>query len=428
MRLRRHAVIACYCKVLYYKQLEPRGAAYRMGRTRIEMVLVLLVAVIVTVGGGGALYFVSTIAVHPNPAAVPSTPGVHIDRYSTAIEESRRLAHALILEDNLPGLSVAVARDGEIVWTEGFGWSDVESRMPTTSRTQFRLGSVSKTLTAAAIAILHERGRIDLDAPVQTYVPAYPQKPWPVTTRLLMGDIAGVHRIRGDNNDNLPGGHCANLDEALATFADEPLLFEPGTRYRFATYGWILLSAVVEAAAREPLPKFMTREILEPLGMESTVLEDGADVPDITSFYIPRASMRTTLGVRKASRLDKSCLAGGGAFFSTPADLVRFGSAMVKPGLLKADSIALLETPLRLKSGASTDFALGWKVERVQLAGAPARMVAHRATPNGSTVALLLFPDHGVVVAAASNIAPAEDVDRTGQKIAETFINAPSNK
>jgi serine beta-lactamase-like protein LACTB len=390
-------------------------------RRRSETVLALLFAAVITVAGGGALYFVSTMPVHSDPAAVPSTPGVHAERYSRAIEESRRLAHALLLEDNLPGLSVAVARDGEIVWTEGFGWADVEGRAPMTSRTQFRLGSVSKTLTAAAVALLHERGRIDLDAPVQTYVPAYPQKPWTVTTRHLMGDIAGVHRIRGDNNDQAPDGQCASLDEALATFADEPLLFEPGTRYRFSTNGWILLSAVVEAAAGEPLHKFMTREILEPLEMESTVLEDSADVPESTSFYIPRANMRTWLGVRKHSRLHNSCLAGAGAFFSTPSDLVRFGSAMLAPGLLQAQTIALLQTPLRLESGASTDFALGWKVERVQLAGAAARMVAHRATPNGSTVALLTFPDHGAVVAAASNISPAEGVDPTARKIAEAF-------
>jgi serine beta-lactamase-like protein LACTB, mitochondrial len=274
----------------------------------VETVLAMLFVAVMTVASGGALYFAATMAVHSDPAAVPSTPGLHAERYSGAIEESGRLAHALLLEENLPGLSVAVARDGEIVWTEGFGWADLEDRKPVTPRTQFRLGSVSKTLTAAAIALLHERGRIDLDAPVQTYVPAYPRKPWTVTTRQLMGDIAGVHRIRGDNNDNPPGGQCAGLDEALATFAVEPLLFEPGTRYRFSNYGWILLSAVVEAAAGEPLPLFMTREILEPLRMESTVLEDGADVPNITSFYIPRASMRTKLGARKVPRPHNSCL------------------------------------------------------------------------------------------------------------------------
>jgi CubicO group peptidase (beta-lactamase class C family) len=386
----------------------------------------VLLATAGTIAGAGALYFVSTMAVHSDPAAVSSTPGVHVPRYADAIGEARRRALTLVVQDNLPGLSVAVARDGEVVWSEGFGWADVEDRGPVTPETQFRLGSVSKTLTAAAVALLHERGRIDLDAPVQTYVPAYPQKSWTVTTRQLMGDIAGVHRIRGDNNDNVPYDHCTTLADAVATFADEPLLFEPGTRYRFATNGWILVSAVVEAAAGEPLHRFMRREILEPLRMGGTVVEDGVEVPDATSFYIPRANMRTKLGVRKVPRLDTSCLAGAGAFFSTPSDLARFGSAMLKPGLLRPETIALLQTPLRLKSGASTDFALGWKVERVQLAGAPVRMVAHRATPNGSTVALLTFPDQGVVVALAANISPAEGVSPAAQAIAEAFMKPPT--
>lgn len=391
-------------------------------RWRVETALAGLFAVIVTVVGGAAVYFVSTIPVHTDPAAVPSTPGVHAARYAGAIEQSRRLAHALLLEDNLPGLSVAVAKDGEIVWTEGFGWADIKDQLPVSAETQFRLGSVSKTLTAAAIGLLYERGRIDLDAPVQTYVPAYPRKPWTVTTRQLMGDVAGVHRIRGDGNDNPPGEECASLDDALATFAGEPLLFEPGTRYRFSTYGWILLSAVVESAAGEPLRTFMTREILEPLAMGSTVLDDGAFAADMTTFYMPRANMRTTLGVRERSRPHNSCLSGAGAFFSTPSDLTRFGLAMLKPGLLKAETIELLETPLRLTSGLSTDFALGWKVEQVVLAGASTRMVAHRATPNGSTVALLLFPERGLVVAAATNISPARGVGSAAQAIADAFL------
>jgi CubicO group peptidase (beta-lactamase class C family) len=187
--------------------------------------------------------------------------------------ESKRLARALVVNENLPGLSVAVAVNGEIVWAEGFGFANVERRTPVTPVTRFRLGSVSKTLTAAGVALLYERGRIDLDASMQRYVPLYPRKPWPVTTRQLMGDIAGVHVIRGDNNDQVPHFDCARMDEALKFFASEPLLFEPGTNYRFSTNGWILLSAVVEAAAAEPFPTFMTREVLAPLGMESTILE-----------------------------------------------------------------------------------------------------------------------------------------------------------
>src|SRR5262245_28088914 len=394
-----------------------------MKRRSAEGILAVLFGVAIVVVGGAVLYFVSTMSVHPDRAAVPSTTAVADGRYSGAIDESKRLARALVVEDNLPGFSVAVAMDGEILWAEAVGWADVERRTPVTARTRFRLGSVSKTLTAAAALLLHDRGRVDLDAPVQTYVPEYPQKQWPISTRQLMGDIAGVHVIRGDNNDRLPRGDCASVGEALKVFAAEPLLFEPGTMYRFSTNGWILVSAVVEAAAGESFATFMTRELFKPLGMESTVLESATDVADTSTFYFPRAAERPKFGVHAAPQRVHACLFGAGAYLSTPVDLARFGSAMLKPGLLNADSIALLQTPLRLTSGASTDFALGWKVERVQLAGASTRMVAHRATPTGGTAALLLFPDQRLAVAALSNVTNAVGVTPFGVKVAEAFAS-----
>jgi serine beta-lactamase-like protein LACTB, mitochondrial len=394
-----------------------------MTRRGAEMAIAFLFAAAIIVVGGGAVFFVLTISpVFTDPAAVPSTAAVtQPGQYSGAVDESRRLARALVVEENLPGPSVAVTVDGVSVWAEGFGWADVERRAPVTPLTRFRLGSVSKTLTAAAVALLHDRGRIDLDAPVQRYVRAYPEQQWTLTTRQLMGDIAGVHVIRGDNNDSMPARDCASLDEALQILTREPLVFEPGTKYRFSTNGWILLSAVVEAAAGEPFPTFMTREVFTPLGMKSTVIETDEQSPDTTSFYFPRAALNTKLGVEEASRRHNSCLFGAGAYLSTPTDLARFGSAMLKPGLLKVDTIALLQTPLHLASGESTDFALGWKVEHVQLSGASARMVAHRATPMGGTAALLMFPDHRLVIAAVSNVSDAEGVAPFGVKVAEAF-------
>jgi CubicO group peptidase (beta-lactamase class C family) len=382
--------------------------------------LVFAAAIVIS---GAALYFFRTInPVHTDPATVPSTvAAVPVERYSGAVEEARSLARTLMVKENLPGLSVPVAIDGEIVWAEGFGFANVESRIPLTPRTRFRTGSVSKTLTAAALALLHDGGRIDLDAPVQTYVPSYPQKQWTISTRQLLGDVAGVHRIRGDGNDNLAYGHCTSLDEALKAFADEPLSFEPGTKYQFSTYGWVLLSAVVENRAAEPFPTFMSRELFKPLGMERTGLEGADDDPDTVSFYFPRAAMRPRLGLQDGPGADYSCLLGAGAFLSTPSDLVRLGSAMLKPGLLTAGTIRLFQTPLHLKSGDSTGFALGWKVDTTQLAGAPTQLLRHRATPTGGTVSLSLFPDRRLVISAATNVTHGMVVDPFAQQVAEAF-------
>ena len=97
-----------------------------MKRSRAEAALAVVFAVVIMLAGGAAIYFVSTISVHPNPAVVPSTTvAPHDERYSAAVKEARGLSRALLLEENLPGLSVAVAADGKIVWAEGFGWADV---------------------------------------------------------------------------------------------------------------------------------------------------------------------------------------------------------------------------------------------------------------------------------------------------------------
>ena len=392
---------------------------------RLEAAVALFFVVAIVVVGGVALNVFLNIAppVHTDPAAVPASMGTaSAERYAGAVEKTRSLSRALLVQENLPGLSLAVAVDGKIVWAEGFGYASVERRAPVTPSTRFRAGSVSKTLTAAAVALLYDRGRIDLDAPVQTYVPAYPQKQWTVTTRQLLGDIAGVHRLRGENNnnDNVPRGNCTSLAQALQIFSVEPLAFEPGTRYRYSTYGWILLSAVVESAAAKSFATFMANEIFQPLGMNRTALEGTPSDADTVSFYGTKRSFGVDQGVTDAAEENYSCFFGAGGFFSTPSDLVRLGSAMLKPGLLKPETIALFQTPLQLKSGASTGFALGWKVDDIQLAGRPVRVLRHRARLFGGTTSLSIFPELGLVVAAMSN-ENDDTVDPFALQVAETF-------
>jgi serine beta-lactamase-like protein LACTB, mitochondrial len=384
-----------------------------------------LFALAILVAGGVALIVSTTEQpLYTDPAAVPSTaaaePG---ERYSAAVEDARRLARGLLVtEEYLPALSIAVGVDGKIVWAEGFGFLDTERQARATPSTRFRTGSVSKTLTAAGIALLYDRGRLDLDAPVQQYVPAYPKKQWTITTRQLLGDVAGVHRIRGDANEQMPRGYCATVDEALKTFAYEPLLFEPGSEYRFSTSGWILLSAVIEGAAAEPFATFMSREIVAPLGMTRTVLEGtpGTET-DRDSVPFHRRSNDEEAESQTAPAADYACFFGAGAFLSTPSDLVRLGSAWLKPGLLKAETITLFQTPVRPRSGTST-FALGWTVDTVPLAGAPARVVRHRANVIGGHVSFTLLPESGLVIAATSNVRSSA-VDPFTLQIAGLFAS-----
>jgi CubicO group peptidase (beta-lactamase class C family) len=287
---------------------------------------------------------------------------------------------------------------------------------------------VSQVLTAAAAGVLADRGLLDLDAPVQRYVPAFPEKPWPVTTRQLLGHVGGV-RDFPDEHERLSADHCGTTAEALEPFAADPLLFRPGTEFRHSTYGYVLVSAAVEAAAKEPFLLFIQREVFEPLGMNDTGPDSAAgDDPGRASFYFPRFMERASLGLQPTRPVDYSCFSGAGAFLSTPSDLARFGSAMLRGGLLRADTAAMLQAPIQLESGASTGRALGWKPETVALHGAPARLVGRASNPFGGTASLLMFPDHGLAIALTSNVSYARSLAPFGLQLAELFASARQPK
>ena len=152
---------------------------------------------------------------HPSAQEVRSvTQFTPVRRWTDAVEQGRQLVRGEITEQNLPGLSVAVGVGGDVVWAEGFGLADLEKRTPVTPDTQFRIGTASISLTSAAVGLLLEKGRLNLDDEIQTYVPAFPKKQWPVTLRQLMGHLAGVRTDSGDEGP-LFEQHCERPVEAL---------------------------------------------------------------------------------------------------------------------------------------------------------------------------------------------------------------------
>src|SRR3989449_1608595 len=181
------------------------------------------------------------------------------------------------LATQMPGVQVAVAVNGKLVWSEGFGYADAERQQPVTRETQFRIGSVSKPLTATAVVLLYERGKLDLDAPVQRYVPSFPDKGYPITTRQLAGHLAGIRHYKGD--EFVLNRRFGSVAEGLTIFQDDSLLFPPGTRFSYSTYGWNLISAVIEGAAGEDLLSFIRHHPVPPPGKTHTA-PDRADNPN----------------------------------------------------------------------------------------------------------------------------------------------------
>ena len=380
--------------------------------------------VVVVVAGVGFYLFLTAMAtpLHPDAAAVPSVrPAAPLPAWADAVERGQQLARAALVEWNLPGLSVAVGLDGDVVWAEGFGWADLESRARVEPHLRFRIGTASKVLTSAAVGLLLEKGRLTLDDEIQTHVPDFPAKEWPVTVRQLMGHLAGIRNDGGDESP-LYGQHCERHVDALRHFADRSLLFEPGTNYRYSNYGWILVSAAVEAAANEPFLTFMEEQVFEPLGMHETRADSLTEpIPDRVTTYFPRYSADPTYGLHPMRDIDLSCYAGASAFLSTPSDLVRFGMAMHTGKLLQPATVESLQSSQRLPSGEETGYGLGWDLETATLAGEPAQVVGHDGDVLGGPVAsLLIHRERGIVVAVTANISYA-DTFAIGSQLVQAF-------
>ena len=316
---------------------------------------------------------------------------------------------------------MAVGAGGEIVWAEGFGWADLENKVPVAPDTRFRIGTASTALTSAAVGLLLEKGRLKLDDEIQTYVPEFPDKQWPVTLRQLMGHVAGVRNDGGDEGPLLlgamrpPGRGAAVLQgQQPAVRAGHPVsLFElrldsaeRGHRSRGRrTVPLVHAQADLRARRHEP---HATDSTTEPISNRAT-------------FYFPRFAANPRYGPDLMRPLDYSCYAGSSAFLSTPSDLVRFAMAIDGGRLLQPATVRLLQTSQRLASGQETGYGLGWDLETVTMAGRQTTLVGHDGDSLGGMVAsLMTFPEHAIVVSVTSNISYA-DTFGVGVKIAQAF-------
>jgi serine beta-lactamase-like protein LACTB, mitochondrial len=300
--------------------------------------------------------------------------------------------------NSVPGVGAAVVLEGEPVWSAGFGMSDLEDFAPATSSTLFRLGSISKPITAVAVLQLYEMGKLDLDAPVQKYCPVFPKKDWPITTRELLGHLGGIRHYNEDGKGDIPedsARHFSSMEESLQIFAADPLVAKPGTKFNYSTYGYTLLGCILEGAASEKYVDFVKKNVFQPAAMEQTQADDFfAVIPHRTRWYHKDKSGL----VRNAGVLDSSYKIPGGGLISSADDMARFEAAILADKLLKRPTRELMWTSLKTEDGKPTGYALGWGI----LDKFEVHIVAHTGGQQGTSTAFLLVPERraGVVVLA----------------------------
>lgn len=298
-----------------------------------------------------------------------------------------------------PGMSIAVAVDGKVVWAEGFGLADLEQCVPVSPKTKFRIGSTSKPLTSAGLMVLYDQKQLDLDASIERYVPTFPDKGQMITTRQLLGHLGGIRDYNADESSELERNVYHSVSESLKRFKDDPLAAPPGSKWIYSTYGYVLASAAIEGASGEEFLSFMHEKVFSPLGMQDTLADESDKI-------IPRRARWYTIiadgTYRNTPYEDLSYKWAGGGFLSTAEDLARFGSALLKPGFLKRDTLAMIFSRQETTAGKKTKYGLGWFIHDTGDDGTE-RQFEHSGGVAGSSSWLVIYPDQGVVIAWMQN-------------------------
>lgn len=330
-------------------------------------------------------------------------------------------AAAEIAAGGPPSIQIAVGQDGKIVFEGAWGLADVENNVPATTETMYRTASISKWMTAAAAMALVEKGKLDLDQPIQTYCPALPEKRWPITTRHLLTHTSGIRHYT-DYSDELAAAKTdaermavelkhlrdqlsryqryTEIAPTLETFRDDALRFEPGTDYLYTSYGYRALACVLEGAdGGRDFRGLLREEVFTPAGTPEIIDDDAwAFVPHRAGLY----SLASGHGLRRADLRDVSENLPAGGHLATATELVRFGLRFYEGDIVSAESIRLMESPLKGPDDKPVEdlHGHGLMIMPLPVSGT---LIGHTGGQAGTASVLFRHPERDYVVAVMSN-------------------------
>ena len=319
-------------------------------------------------------------------AAPPSSQAAAVDAVVEKAMETRQF----------PAASIAVVKDGTVVFAKGYGLSDVEKSIKATEQTVYQLASVTKPFTAMAILMLVEDGKLSLDGKITEILPGLPAAWAPVTVRHLLSHTSGIKSytdVFGEKK--VAESQVFTAEQILALVKDTPLAFTPGEKFAYCNTGYYLLGMIVEKASGKPYGTFVADRIFKPLGMTSTSLDDYADARPVRARGYSFDNGQT----RPAAHTHPSQPVAAGALVSTVIDLAKWDAALTSRKLLKPASYDLMWTAMRFNSGAASHYALGWEVQPYRTR--PRQ--SHGGGITGFSTFLARFPDDKVTVIALVN-------------------------
>jgi CubicO group peptidase (beta-lactamase class C family)/microsomal dipeptidase-like Zn-dependent dipeptidase len=308
----------------------------------------------------------------------------------------------------VPGASVLVLRDGAPVVRRAYGLADLEARTPATPATNYRLASITKQFTAAAVLLLAEAGKLTLDDPVRRWLPELPQATKDVTLRHLLTHTGGLVDYEDFVADDAPQVHDADVLALLAK--QDRTLFAPGSGYRYSNTGYALLSLVVGRASGQPFAAYLREHVFAPLGMQGTVaFEDGVSTVSSRAYGYSAAGA----GWARTDQSSTSAVLGDGGVYSSIDDLAKWDAALYDDRLLSAASRTLAFTPATHTDNPSVDYGFGWRITGETL--------WHSGETRGFRNVILRYPRRRLSVIVLTNRNDPEPYD-TARAIARLYL------
>ncbi|WP_109851239.1 serine hydrolase [Aquimarina sp. AU58] len=378
-------------------------------------------------------YLLEPIFVHTSgwsafPKITKSQPVVqHQDSIS---KKADSLLQDIFTRIETPAISVAVGKNGKIVWANAIGYEDIEKDKKVSLKTKFRIGSTSKAVTSIGLGVLLQNRKLSFDSKVKEFVPYASKTLSEITLRQLASHTSGIRNYgicscfpiwEYYNNDEY-----ATTKESVAVFNNDDLLFSPGTDFSYSTYNYTLLSAMIEGASEMDFPDFMKTSVFNPIGTNINIEKKSIKIKNLSKFYEVENNQ-----YKEVYKVNNSNKWAGGGFIATPTDLVTLGNAFLNHKLLNKRTVQSLTQPVTLTNGQINEqsYAIGWRShisKSVFKDNYPVQVFHHAGMATGATSIFVLFPEYNASISLLINkTEPPSTLFKYAYDLIHLFIHKP---
>jgi CubicO group peptidase (beta-lactamase class C family) len=314
-------------------------------------------------------------------------------------QRASALLRAALEKDNGTGVSAAVMIDGNLVWSESIGMADISKEAELSTKAKMRLGSISKPITAALAIKLADINLLDLDAPIQKYVPEFPLKSGEITIRNLLAHTSGIRQYNfssfSESNSRV---QYDNASQSLHLFSDDPLLFEPGDEFYYSSFGYNLIGAAIENVTGVSFGEVLEEYLVEPMNLKGTTIDDPTQFIECRSNSYTIAFGRLPMTTIWRNHSDAFPSAG---LLSTAEDLAEFTNQVFSSDFVTPSSQTLFSTEAKLNNNEKIDRSFAWELGKNE--NGEIEWYGHGGTTNGAYASIRYYPQTQVIVTGIAN-------------------------